>query len=273
MQIKHVALLQHGGPFLRRWIFTLSQRERDGVRANGMRLMPVVFLLALLLGGCQGLRIPDAQKLETGAWPVSGGTAERVNAAEAAVPATLVPAWTYNAEAGFGPSSPLVAGDVVLVGTRRGDLHAIQLSDGRRIGYVSVGGSVEGAMAVAGSALFGATADGKRPLFRYSLKDGRVAWRVASGPILSGVLLVEDAVIAADATGKVSAYDAATGDTRWEHVPGEPAAVRAAPVITPAGIFIADDHGALRMLDAQTGALVWAGQGGRWRLQHARRQE
>ncbi len=219
-----------------------------------------LLLLLCLICGCQGLRLPDVNRLGEKAWPVSGGTSARTNARDVALPPTLAPTWTYNAEAGFSAASPLITGDVVLVGNRKGDIHAIRLDTGKRLGYVSVGASVEGASALDEHSIIAATAAGKKPLLRYNLRTGATAWRVKMQPVLAGVLVNGGQVVVADAEGRVAAHEVSTGALRWEHIPAEMAAVRAAPVQLPSGILIADDRGGLRVLNSETGAVVWAGQ-------------
>ncbi len=230
-------------------------RDREGRGQN--RWARWMLAAACLLAGCQGLRLSDAQRVQPALWPASGGTAARQNADAESIPPPLALTWLYNAEAGFGTASALVAAGYVFVGTRKGDVHAIRLETGKRQGYVSLGKSIEGASAFADAAFFGAVAEGKKPLFRYDLKAGRVAWRVPSEPILAGILLHDGLVVAGDAEGRVAAYSAADGSLRWEHVPEASVAVRAAPVLTPSGVLVADVDGGLRLFSANTGALRW----------------
>ncbi len=226
-----------------------------------MIFRPAAVLALAILGaaGCQGLSLPARPSATTApAWTASGGTAQRANATTDTLAPPLHLDWTYNAEAGFGPASALVAGDFVLVGTRKGELHGIRLDTGKRQGFVGLGSSLEGASALAADAFFGASADGKRPVFRYDLRAGRVAWRRPSAPVVGGVLLDGPRLYAADAEGRVHALDAATGDSVWTFRPDTPATFRAAPVLTDAGVVVADSRGRVRLFDAATGAPRWA---------------
>ena len=72
--------------------------------------------------------------------------------------------WRYDVGAGVGPGGALIVDQVVLVGNREGQVHAIDLEVGKRIGRIKVSAPVDGSMAVSGNRLFVPLILTKKPL-------------------------------------------------------------------------------------------------------------
>ena len=64
------------------------------------------------------------------AWPQFRGSAPLVGTTQATLPAQLKVQWTYDAGDAIDSSAAIVGG-VVYVGSAKGELHAVNLSDGK----------------------------------------------------------------------------------------------------------------------------------------------
>lgn len=220
-----------------------------------------MLVLLVLLTGCRTLRLdrPDIQS-ETD-WRTEGAGPDRRNAVDADVAPPLEQAWRYNAAAAFGPGSVLLLRDVVLVATRKGEVHAIDLETGGKLGLERMGDVVEGTPAVRGARLFVPIAEGRRSLVAWDLDRGRRAWRYDGPPVAAGVLLLGERVVTVDDHAVVRALDD-EGRTVWETPLGETVHVHTSPVEVDGDVVVADDAGTVVRLDGATGDRRWTASAG-----------
>ena len=153
-----------------------------------------------LLVGCQSLEVRQSH-IAPDSWLTEGQTAQRAYATDVALAPPLDEAWDYNAAAGFGPASPLIYGNAVLVSNRQGEVHGIDLETGRRIGIESFGDAVEGSPVVLGDMMYVPVAWGRRALIAYDLKKGSKRWEVRHAPIEAGLLQAGGSIIGVDVEG------------------------------------------------------------------------
>ena len=213
-----------------------------------------VALSLLSLAGCGGLSV---SRPASGAWQQAGGGAERSRVAAELV-APLAEAWQDNAQAAFGAESVVGGGGVVYVGTRQGEVLGYDVETGDQIGYLEVGDSVEGPIAVEGTMLYAASTGSRGEVQAHDLGRGKRAWRRKMKPIESGVLLTGGRVIVAEADGTTQALDARTGETIWSHAPDDAAMVKAALVRAGETVVVADVAGLVRALHLTDGTVAWS---------------
>ena len=210
------------------------------------------------IGGCRALQVERPGVVTEGDWLTEGAVPERQRAVEAEIAPPLEEAWVYDADAGFGPGSPLLLGDVVLVATRKGEVHAISLTTGKRQGSSEFGDAVEGAPAVAEGVIYVPGAWGGRALHAYSLSRSQTLWSKKGAPVEAGLLLLDGALYAADVEGVVRAYRAKDGEVLWEQPLDSTAGFHATPLQAgPGRLVVADDRGRLRAMAAETGEFLW----------------
>lgn len=191
-----------------------------------------------------------------GAWQQAGGGVDRTRVAESlAVP--LAEAWQDNAQAAFGAESVVGGGGIVYVGTRQGEVLGYDGATGDRLGYLEMGDSVEGPLAIDGTTLYAASTGSRGEVQAHDLRAGKRLWRRKMEPIESGVLLAGGRIVVVEAGGTVQALDAKTGETTWSHEPESAAMVKAASVRAGELIVVADVMGHVRALRLSDGAVVW----------------
>ena len=106
-------------------------------------VLAVFVVLILLASGCGGIRIQRNLAQNPYDWLMYGGSPSRTNESSSTVMPPLKPIWEYDALAGIS-GTPLVRDSVVLVGTLRGELHAINIVTGDRMGYAVMESAVSG---------------------------------------------------------------------------------------------------------------------------------
>lgn len=228
-------------------------------RMNRLRKTTWILLGAclLVLAGCRTLQVDYLELGDTDGWRTEGASAERQHATTEAVDAPLEEAWVYNAGAGFGPVSPLLLRNVLLVATRKGEIHGVNLETGKKAGVENFGDAINGTPLVVGDLMYVPVAGGRRALTAYNLRKGSTAWDVKGAPVETGLLAVEDGVVAVDADATVRRYRSDSEDPVWETALGEEITVHATPLLADGRIIIVDDQGGVVALDQADGAVQW----------------
>jgi outer membrane protein assembly factor BamB len=166
-------------------------------------------------------------------------------------------------------SSPLVTGDLVLVGSEDGTLYAVD----REIGHVrwthGCDGPVTSSPAAANGSAFVVGGDGN--LVALHLDSGELLWTVTIGdPVpyeqrpgeprnwdfyISSPVVHDDTVLFGGADGNVYAVDAARGTVRWKYQIGGP--VRSTPAVAGDAVYVGSMDGTLHALDLASGEQRW----------------
>ena len=221
-------------------------------------------LLAAVIGGmsgCSTLRM-DPQHIMDPVWPVEGGDTFRSNAVPDQVDPPLQQRWRFNAQAGFGPVSPLVLGDAILVATRKGEVHAVDLESGKRFGRDEFGDAIEGTPAYADGVLVVPVAWGGRAVRASDLLTGDRLWRTGDIPVSSGLTVWGDFVLAGDVEGYVRAWRLEDGEEAWSVQLDERAGIYSTPVLIGDTLVVASDRGRVAALDPSDGSLFWSADAG-----------
>lgn len=164
----------------------------------------------------------------------------------------LESAWTFDADAGFGPSPLILVGRHLLVANRRGEVVAVERSSGKRAGDHEFGASVEGAPLVHGSMLIVPVKWDGPAVQAYELGSGKPVWTYEGEPVEAGLLMHRGLLVAAGAHGSLTALDPMSGRIVWQ-LDGDGAAILARPVGWRESILTIDSRGLLREYDAATG--------------------
>ncbi|MEQ9104383.1 MAG: PQQ-binding-like beta-propeller repeat protein [Rhodothermales bacterium] len=220
-----------------------------------MRLLPIFILV---LSGCQTIQLERPYDVPDDAWITDGGSTLRQRAGSERIPPPLVVAWQYNAAAGFGPGSPLLVRDRLFVGTRKGEMHAVDLASGRRTGYREFNEAIEGTPAISDGILYVTSPWGNRALIAYDLERASVKWRVSGVPVEVAPVVAGNVVVIVDVEATVRAYRTGNGEEVWRHHLEERTSVHSTPLLLADGrLFVATDRGGLVMMDASNGDVLW----------------
>ncbi len=166
--------------------------------------------------------------------------------------------WRYNARAGFGPDAPLIIGHNVIVSTRRGDAHIIDLESGKRVGRKSFGDAINGSVALIDSTLVVPLVQGRRVLAAYDVIHGDMLWRIRGAPIEVGIAPVGgEGGIFVNTDGTVQRFDIRNGQIAWTYQLNGQRRVYARPLIGNQKVIIAVDNGEVIALSLYDGRVLW----------------
>ena len=174
-------------------------------------------------------------KIESGDWPSYRGDNQRAGLTDVAVPRAVRSQWRFRASPEELPTAPVVAGDTVFVGDRRGVVYALDAS-GAEKWRAYTGGAIYFSPAVALGRVYVGSADGRvhafeartgRPLWRFRVAPARrripvygkliSTWPVSGGVVVDGGVVYAAAGIAHYDGTHVVALDAITGKLRWHN--------------------------------------------------------
>jgi outer membrane protein assembly factor BamB len=166
-------------------------------------------------------------------------------------------------------SSPLVAGDLVLVGSEDGLLYAADRDTGGVRWTHDCGGPVTSSPAAADGRVYVVGGDGH--LHALELETGKLLWTVTVGDPVpyeqrpgeprnwdfyrSSPTVHDGTVVFGGADGHVYAVDAARGSVRWKH--DLEGAVRSTPAAARDTVYVGSMEGTLHALDLATGTQRW----------------
>ncbi len=151
----------------------------------------------------------------------------------------------------------MILGEIVFVYTRKGEVHAVEMTTGRRRGMKNFGDVLEGAPVVYKNTLVIPVGWGRRSLVAYDLLEGEVRWTRKGTPVKAGLLPMGDTFVAVDAEPTLRRHAVVDGDIIWELPLGRQHLVHTAPVRVRDNIIVADDRGLVVAVDLEDGARRW----------------
>lgn len=220
----------------------------------------IVFGFLLVMGGCGGMQLGSPLRPQETDWPTFARTVSHISVASSTVSPPLTLEWEYSLSAGTGSGSPLVAGSVVLIGNLRGELHAVNVWSGKRIGWVALGEAIHGAPVIDGSVVIVPLANTRESLVAFDTFNGKVQWKQSYGDIEVSLLLYDQKLFLANTAGLFFCADRTTGIEKWRfEIPENTKlkGIRSSPAADSSTVVFGADDGCVYALDAHTGALRW----------------
>ena len=241
-----------------RW--RISQKSLHSVITLGRNITLAALAVAMLLAsGCAGIRIQRSLASKPYDWLTYGGAPSRTNESSSVIVPPLKAVWEYDALAGMS-ASPLVRDSVVLISTLRGEVHAINIRTGNRIGYVVVESAVAGTPVWDGSYAYVASALGDETLVCLSLREGVRRWTAKFGPIETSPLLVGEFLYVVTLDGVLECIKKADGMEFWKYetaAKDQRSPVRSSPATDGEVILFGSDGGWIYAVERLTGNLRW----------------
>lgn len=230
------------------------------------RYTPLLFILVspVIVGawiyGCTVLRMYEPLKVLPSDWVIYGGNIHRTHTAHDEIRLPLVQVWDYDANAGFGNGSVVVADSFVFVGTLQGELHVVRIRTGKRVGATDLGSAIVGTPVVAGELVYAPLSRNDDNLIAFNLQRAAVEWRAKVSDIETSPLLIENKIYVTTLRGELVCVERYSGDVVWRfEIPSrEPLkAIRSSPASDGETIFFGADDGKLYAVRRENGKLLW----------------
>lgn len=202
----------------------------------------------------QKLRVP---------WPTYGLENERLRNAPLRLPPPLRRVWTWRAQA-LLEFPPVIGYKRLYLVTNAGRVVAISAKSGRRAWHYRSKRCSASSPAISRGTVY-VTLLNRPPCNASDVRDGeviafaagfgKVRWRKRIGPSESSPLVSKGLVYVGDWHGKVYAFDARTGRTRWTYQTGD--RIKGAAALSRGRLFIGSYDGRVYALHARSGRLLW----------------
>ena len=228
------------------------------------RVAAILVAMASLIQGCAGIRLDRALSETPYDWLTFGGAASRVNRSGSVVPPPLQAVWEYNALAGIR-GTPLVKDSVVLVVTLNGEIQAVHLTTGERIGYMVLESAVAGTPVWDDSFAYVACALGSETLTCIGLRNAERRWARDYGSIESSLLLHGELLYVTTLDGILYCIKNSDGSELWKFETAEKEKrkpIRSSPASDGAVIAFGSDDAYIYAVDRTGGRLRWKHQTG-----------
>jgi len=230
-----------------------------GRMPHRMRGGSILLILFLLMQGCAGIRINRSLRAAPYDWLMYGGATSRVNQSGSSVTPPLAEVWEYNALAGIH-GAPLVRDSVVLVVTLHGEIQAVNLANGERIGYMALESAVEGTPVWDGSNVYVASASGTETIACIGIRGGERWWVGQYGPIESSPLVIGELLYVTTLEGMLCCINKSDGIELWRFETREKEKrkpIRSSPASDGAVIIFGSDDGGIYAVERTSGKLRW----------------
>lgn len=157
-------------------------------------------------------------------------------------------------------SSPLVVGDLAIIGARDGRVYALDVETGIVHWRYQTGAAVKGGAAAADGIVFIGSYDGY--VYALQASTGRLVWRAPSpghGHFYATPSLDAGTAFIGATDGFVLAFDARTGRLRWSR--RLPSYIYASAAIAGNRVFVGSYDHRLYALSGDTGRTLWSARG------------
>jgi len=238
----------------------MVQSAAFGVHSSWRGSEVVLWALALLLAGCSsGIRTQRNFADRPYDWVTYGGASDRANQSRSLLAPPLKPVWEYDAVSGIA-GTPVVKDSVIVVGTLKGELHAIRLSDGEGYGFSTLESAVVGTPVLDGNYAYVTCAQGKETLTSIFLRDGKRQWGIQYGPIETSPLMIGEFLYVTTLEGTLVSVKKGDGMEFWKFetaVKEQRKPIRSSPSSDGEVIAFGSDDGAIYAVERLTGKLRW----------------
>lgn len=187
--------------------------------------------------------------------PMSGKNATRDFSDSSSFSFPLTKSWEYDASAGFGNGSPIVVGKVMIIGTLQGELHAVDIETGKRIGYVKNFSPISSSAAVYKKYIIYGIETTADNLISIDTDDGEIQWTRNVGGVVSSPLIDNDRLFIGGLDGKIYCLDADYGSKKWVFDTESP--IRSSACAWNNIVFCANTKGIVFAFDANSGERKW----------------
>ncbi|MBM4159870.1 MAG: hypothetical protein FJ217_02095 [Ignavibacteria bacterium] len=228
------------------------------------RVAAILVATASLIQGCAGIRLDRGLREAPYDWLTFGGAASRVNQSGSVAAPPLQAVWEYNALAGIR-GTPLVKDSVVLVVTLSGEIQAVHLTTGERVGYMVLQSAVAGTPVWDSSFAYVPCALGSETLTCIGLRNAERRWARDYGSIESSLLLHGELLYVTTLDGIFYCIKKSDGMELWKFETAEKGKrkpIRSSPASDGTAITFGSDDAYLYAVERTSGKLRWKYQTG-----------
>ena len=186
-------------------------------------------------------------------WPQFGRGPEHEGYVATEVPPPLAKAWSYSTK-GQITGSPIVVNGVIYVGSRDGDLHAVDARRGDSVWRLTTRDRIEGTPAFGGGLVYIGSGDGN--LYAASANTGARRWIAhLRAPTRSSCAVANGRLYIGNRSGALIAFHADDGREQWRFTTG--GEISATPAVADGLVVVGSWDNSIYGVHADSGAKAW----------------
>jgi outer membrane protein assembly factor BamB len=227
-----------------------------------MKFVRILFIFTgltsiLLISGCSGITLHQAVILSGEDWVMAGGDTEMQYRSKTVITPPFQLVWTYNCDAGFGPSCLAVADGIAFVNTLQGEMHCVDIPSGGKIGQLNfLGKEASTTPYVDHNKLVLAFAgDNKRSLVLYDLLEGQSLWEINIGYLQTSPIGAGDYIYVGSLNGREYKIRKTSGSIVWSF--NTKSQIHSTSALYKNKLVFGADNGCVYCLEANDGTLLW----------------
>jgi eukaryotic-like serine/threonine-protein kinase len=225
-----------------------------------MRRTLIILSIATVAAGCSGLKLTAPLRHQDTGIIMHGAGPARNNDLPGIPGPPLFPEWEADVAAGIGDGAPCLVDSILIGGNLRGELFAYNAITGKRIGWVTLGGAVQGTPVINGNIAYVPLSGGRESMVAYDLTQARIRWHFTGGDVQVSPLLLGVSLYIANVNGVLTCLSLASGEKIWSYaLPGNTTVkgIRSSPAGSDSSVVFGADDGYLYCCNAHTGVLRW----------------
>ena len=220
----------------------------------------LIIIVAAGMAGCSGLKLASPLRHQESAILMHGARPSRNNELTGIPSPPLSLEWEGDVTAGIGDGAPCLVDSILISGNLRGELYAFNATSGKRLGWVTLGGAIQGSPVIAGNLAIVPLSGGRESVVAYDLMEGKVRWHYAGGDIHVSPLLLGTFLYVANTNGVMTCLTLSAGEKIWTYaLPSNTTlkGIRSSPAGQDSSVVFGADDGYLYCCDARTGSFRW----------------
>jgi eukaryotic-like serine/threonine-protein kinase len=208
------------------------------------------------LSGCSAvIKLKAPLQISAKSWTTYGSNIFRNNRSAYELTLPLNPLWEYSGSSGISPFSPVMADSTLFIGFLNGEMHALNISKGKKTGNLNLESAINGAPVIERNTVYIPLANSEYALKAYDLTDGKLKWKKKIGGIETSPLVIGQNIYVAPIDGEVQCLDKISSLNKWKFK--APKEIHSTPASDSTMLVFGCDDGYLYSLSLFDGSLCW----------------
>lgn len=211
----------------------------------------------LFFSSCSGISLSQRIIIRDKDWLMCGGSPLQQNVSKYVLEPPFNLMWTYDCDAGIGNAAVTASDAVIFVNTLNGEMHSIDLSSGKKIGYLSfLGGEASTApLIIQDGVIVSYSGDNKYSLTSYDLLSKRIDWRINLGYIQTSPILADDYIYIGSLGGREYKISQSAGNIIWDF--NAKSQIHSTCAVKDNKLVFGADNGFIYCLNTNDGTELW----------------
>jgi eukaryotic-like serine/threonine-protein kinase len=220
-----------------------------------LKLLVLSFLSILYLNCASEIHLKMPLREKRNDWLNYSGGPDRTNCSKFKLELPVQMVWEYSGSAGISDFQPVIVDSVMFIGFLNGELHAIRMRDGKKLGQISLESSVIGNSIIDHNTLYVPTSLANNAFKAYDILAGKYIWKKKISGIETSPILIGKNIYVATLSGEIHCIDKNNSNTIWQFT--VPTSIHSSLAVDSNIIVFGGDDGFLYAINVLDGKFIW----------------